>query len=93
MRPPSSKAMLRTVLDLILVVGCGTSDGTPGGAPSPNASSGSAGFTVVPAQRMQLGGFTDFRFNFYAWHPASYAFDLYYDEIVLDTNPVACLAQ
>jgi hypothetical protein len=40
-----------------------------------------------------VGGFTDFGFGFYAWHPANYAFDLYYDDIVLDTKPIACLAQ
>lgn len=39
-----------------------------------------------------VGGFTDFGFGFYAWHPATYAFDLYYDDIVLDTKPIACLA-
>jgi hypothetical protein len=40
-----------------------------------------------------VGGFTDFGFGFYAWHPATYAFDLYFDDIVLDTKPIACLAQ
>jgi hypothetical protein len=39
-----------------------------------------------------VGGFTDFGFGYYAWHPASYAFDIYYDDIVLDTTRVGCLA-
>jgi len=39
-----------------------------------------------------VGGFADFGFGFYIWHPVSYAFDLYFDDIVLDTQPIACLA-
>jgi hypothetical protein len=39
-----------------------------------------------------VGGFTDFGFGYYAWHPASYAFDIYYDDIVLNTTRVGCLA-
>jgi len=39
----------------------------------------------------QVGGFTDFGFGYYAWHPAAYAFDIYYDDIVLDTTRVGCL--
>jgi hypothetical protein len=39
-----------------------------------------------------VGGFSDFGFGYYAWHPASYAFDIYYDDIVLDTKRVGCLA-
>jgi hypothetical protein len=39
----------------------------------------------------QVGGFSDFGFGFYAWHPASYVFDVYYDDIVLDTKRVGCL--
>jgi hypothetical protein len=38
-----------------------------------------------------VGGFVDFGFGFYAWHPASYAFDVYYDDIVLDTKRIGCL--
>ena len=38
-----------------------------------------------------VGGFVDFGFGFYAWHPATYAFDVYYDDIVLDTKRVGCL--
>jgi hypothetical protein len=39
----------------------------------------------------QVGGFTDFGFGYYAWHPATYVFDMYYDDIVLDINRVGCL--
>ena len=39
----------------------------------------------------QVGGFSDFGFGFYIWHPATYAFDVYYDDIVLDTKRVNCL--
>lgn len=38
-----------------------------------------------------VGPFTDFGFGFYAWHPATYDFDVYYDDIVLDTKRVGCL--
>jgi hypothetical protein len=39
-----------------------------------------------------IGGFTDFGFGFYDWHPMGRpAFDLYYDDIVLDTKQVGCL--
>jgi hypothetical protein len=38
-----------------------------------------------------VGGFSDFGFGYYAWHPATYAFDIYYDDIVLDTQRVGCL--
>jgi hypothetical protein len=38
-----------------------------------------------------VGGFTDFGFGFYDWHPDDFAFDIYYDDIVLDTKPVGCL--
>ena len=36
-----------------------------------------------------LGGFVDFGVGFYDWHPQN-AFDLYYDDIVLDTKRVGC---
>jgi hypothetical protein len=39
----------------------------------------------------QVGGFSDFGFGFYIWHPATYPFDVYYDDIVLDTKRVGCL--
>ncbi len=39
----------------------------------------------------QVGGFSDFGFGYYAWHPASYPFDIYYDDIVLDTKRIGCL--
>jgi hypothetical protein len=38
-----------------------------------------------------VGGFTDFGFGFYDWHPESFAFDVYYDDIALDTKPIGCL--
>jgi hypothetical protein len=38
-----------------------------------------------------VGGFTDFGFGFYEWHPDNFAFDVYYDDIALDTKPVGCL--
>ena len=39
----------------------------------------------------QVGGFTDFGFGYYVWHPATYPFDVFYDDIVLDTKRVGCL--
>jgi len=39
-----------------------------------------------------IGGFAAFGFGFYDWHPsAGFTFDVYYDDIVLDTKPVSCL--
>jgi hypothetical protein len=39
-----------------------------------------------------IGGFAQFGFGFYDWHASGRpAFDLYYDDIVLDTNRVGCL--
>jgi hypothetical protein len=38
-----------------------------------------------------VGGFAAFGFGFYDWHPATYAFDVYYDDIVLDTKRIGCL--
>lgn len=38
-----------------------------------------------------IGAFTDFGFGFYDWHPSGFAFDVYYDDIVLDTKRVGCL--
>ena len=38
-----------------------------------------------------VGGFAAFGFGYHAWHPATYPFDLYYDDIVLDTKRVGCL--
>jgi hypothetical protein len=39
-----------------------------------------------------IGAFTDFGFGFYDWHPQGRpAFDVYYDDIVLDTKRVGCL--
>lgn len=39
-----------------------------------------------------IGAFTDFGFGFYDWHQAGRpAFDLYYDDIVLNTERVGCL--
>jgi hypothetical protein len=38
-----------------------------------------------------VGGFVDFGFGFYDWHPDANAFDVYYDDIALDTAPVGCL--
>jgi hypothetical protein len=32
---------------------------------------------------------SDFGFGFYDWHPKN-AFDLYYDDLVLDVERVAC---
>jgi hypothetical protein len=36
-----------------------------------------------------VGGFVDFGFGIYDWHPVN-AFDLYYDDIVLDTKRIGC---
>ncbi len=38
-----------------------------------------------------IGAYTNFGFGFYDWHPANSPFDLYYDDIVLDTKRVGCL--
>ncbi|HVZ72036.1 MAG TPA: hypothetical protein VHJ20_06635 [Polyangia bacterium] len=39
-----------------------------------------------------IGAFTDFGFGFYDWHPTGRpAFDVYYDDIVLDVDRVGCL--
>jgi hypothetical protein len=39
-----------------------------------------------------VGSFTDFGFGFYDWHPSgTTAFDVFYDDIVLDTKRVGCL--
>jgi hypothetical protein len=37
-----------------------------------------------------VGGFDTFGFGFHDWHPQK-AFDLYYDDLVLDTARVGCL--
>lgn len=37
-----------------------------------------------------VGGFSDFGFGIYDWHPKN-AFDLFYDDIVLDVKRVGCL--
>jgi hypothetical protein len=37
-----------------------------------------------------IGGYTVFGFGFHDWHPSE-AFDLYYDDIILDTKRVGCL--
>jgi hypothetical protein len=39
----------------------------------------------------QVGGFSDFGFGYYIWHPVTYPFDVFYDDIVLDTKRVGCL--
>jgi hypothetical protein len=51
----------------------------------------SSTFTFNGATTGLVGGFTAFGFGYYAWHPATYAFDIYYDDIVLDTKRVGCL--
>jgi hypothetical protein len=38
-----------------------------------------------------VGGFTSFGFGFYDWHPDNFAFDVYYDDLALDTRPIGCL--
>ena len=38
-----------------------------------------------------VGMFSEFGFGFYDWHPSGVPFDLYYDDIVLDTKRVGCL--
>lgn len=51
-------------------------------------------FTNIVLNNMStglVGGFADFGFGFYAWHPSSTPFDVYYDDIVLDTKRVNCL--
>ncbi|HEX4405676.1 MAG TPA: hypothetical protein VH560_12650 [Polyangia bacterium] len=37
-----------------------------------------------------IGGFTTYSFGFYDWHP-NVDFDIYYDDLVLDTTRVGCL--
>jgi hypothetical protein len=40
-----------------------------------------------------IGAFTDFGFGLYDWHPdqSTFPYDVYYDDIVLDTKRVGCL--
>jgi hypothetical protein len=38
-----------------------------------------------------VGGFVEFGFGFYNWHPDTNAFDVYYDDIALDSKPIGCL--
>jgi hypothetical protein len=48
-------------------------------------------FTFGGATTGLVGDFAAFGFGYYAWHPATYAFDVFYDDIVLDANRVGCL--
>jgi hypothetical protein len=48
-------------------------------------------FTFAGATTGLVGPFAAFGFGYYAWHPAAYAFDVYYDDIVLNTSRVGCL--
>jgi len=48
-------------------------------------------FTYKGASTGLVGGFAAFGFGFYAWHPATYPFDVYYDDIVLDIKRVGCV--
>lgn len=48
-------------------------------------------FTFGGATTGLVGGFAAFGFGYYVWHPATYAFDIYYDDIVLDTKRVGCI--
>ncbi|HVT09748.1 MAG TPA: hypothetical protein VHO67_19940, partial [Polyangia bacterium] len=48
-------------------------------------------FTFNGASSGLVGGFAAFGFGYYAWHPATYDFDVYYDDIVLDTKRVGCI--
>jgi hypothetical protein len=48
-------------------------------------------FTFNGVSTGLVGGFAAFGFGFYIWHPATYAFDVYYDDIVLDIKQVHCL--
>lgn len=38
-----------------------------------------------------IGAFTAFGIGFYDWHPSGFAFDVYYDDFVLDTKRIGCL--
>ena len=48
-------------------------------------------FTFNSAMSGLVGGFAAFGFGYHAWHPATYAFDVYYDDIVLDIKRIGCL--
>jgi hypothetical protein len=39
-----------------------------------------------------IGAFDTFGIGFHDWHPAK-AFDVYYDDVVLDTKRIGCPAQ
>jgi hypothetical protein len=39
-----------------------------------------------------IGVFTDFGIGFYDWHPSGVDFDVYFDDFVLDTKRIGCLA-
>jgi hypothetical protein len=57
---------------------------SPGPVPKPGAALYNGTSTDL------VGGFDSFGFGFHDWHPQS-AFDLYYDDVVLDAKRVNCL--
>jgi len=48
---------------------------------------------VTRASELLVGGFTDFFFGFRLWGAAPEAFDIYYDDIALDTKPIGPIAE
>ncbi len=57
---------------------------SPGPVPKPGAALYNGTSTDL------IGGFDSFGFGFHDWHPQS-AFDVYYDDVVLDAKRVNCL--
>jgi hypothetical protein len=57
---------------------------SPGPVPKPGGALYNGTSTDI------IGGFDSFGFGFHDWHPQS-AFDLYYDDLVLDAKRVNCL--
>ena len=68
----------------------GTFDNTDVSYASPGPVPKSGGALYNGTSTDLIGGFDSFGFGFHDWHPQS-AFDLYYDDLVLDTKRVNCL--
>ena len=68
----------------------GTFDNTNVSYASPGPVPKSGGALYNGTSTDLIGGFDSFGFGFHDWHPQS-AFDLYYDDLVLDMKRVNCL--
>ena len=68
----------------------GTFDNTNVAYASPGPVPKSGGALYNGSSTDLIGGFDTFGFGFHDWHPVS-AFDIYYDDLVLDVKRVDCL--